>query len=116
MSLFLANSVPFGVCLTMAVNCVVEKEAAVAVLSYGQCCCQQAFYIDVCVYKYNAVTALCVNKPVINSGKQWLKIEVHFRLAVAFRILCALKLKWELSFQLFAQAQSLLVWLSRIHS
>lgn len=49
-SLFLANSVPFGISLTMAVNYVVEKETAVGVLSYGQCCCQQAFYIDMCVY------------------------------------------------------------------
>lgn len=50
MCLFLANSVPFGISLTMAVKLVEEKETAVAVLSYGQCCCQQAFYIDMCVY------------------------------------------------------------------
>lgn len=46
MSLFLANSVPFGISLTMAVNYVVEKETAVGVLSYGQC----FLYRDVCVY------------------------------------------------------------------
>lgn len=50
MCLFLANSVPFGVSLTMAVNCVVEKETALGVLPYGQCCCQQVSYIDMCVY------------------------------------------------------------------
>lgn len=103
----------------MAVSCVVEKETAVGVLSYGPCCCLQAFYVDVCVCikTTHVVTVLCVNKPVTNSGKQWLKIEVHFGLVIAFRKLCALKLKWELSFQLFAQAQCLLVWLlSRIHS
>lgn len=85
-SLFLANSAPFGVSLTMAVNCVVEKETALGALSYRQCCCQQVSYIRCMrVYKNNVVIALCVYKPVTNSGKRWLKIEVHFGLAIAFR-------------------------------
>lgn len=48
MSLFLANSAPFGVSLTMAVNCVVEKETALGCISSAVA--SKFLTLDVCVY------------------------------------------------------------------
>lgn len=50
MSLFLANSVPFGIRLTMTVICVVEKEAAVGVVVWTVLLPASFLYRYVCVY------------------------------------------------------------------